>query len=439
MLSQMHRILFFFFFSRLNKRVTIISRKASIALKKYRHQFSFSSPLRQVFGKLMKVENMRKRKFFLIFIIITSISYFSLNQTQTEWVPLILLFTYNRSFKTRENICQGRQNGGQVVSFQHCPKTCEFSCRLQDFQERSPAAVLFFGEDFYWPFKLTDKNRSSRQQRWIFWSWEAPIYHPEYIRSSLTFNWSVMIINEKNSISYFLFGTFRTMTYRQDSDIVHDYGRYIARNLSHTIRATSRTVDYYLSSNDNRSTFNTNKEFIHRKNRILWFVSNCRARTKRHELAKQLNRSFPIDEYGQCSSSKTNQTAFDYKFYLAFENAYCQDYITEKAFYNALAHGCIPVVLGSTVANYEKLLPPKSFLHVDQYENLTQLANILINISNNVTIYRWYHQWRDNYRLLASPSNYLIDDRFCDLCIKLHDDKTEKIYNDFAQWLNQCK
>ncbi len=112
-------------------------------------------------------------------------------QYSNQSIPLILLFTYNRSFKTRDNICRGIRNGGHVINFANCPAKCEFSCRLEDFKQRSPNAVLFFGEDFQWSFKLTDLNRSSMNQRWIFWSWEAPINHPEYTKSGLTFNWSV--------------------------------------------------------------------------------------------------------------------------------------------------------------------------------------------------------------------------------------------------------
>ena len=104
-------------------------------------------------------------------------------------LPLILLYTHNYSVKTRENICQGVRNGGHVVSFDRCPRKCQFSCRLEDFHRRSPSALLFFGEDFFWSFQLSDRNRSSFQQRWIFWSWEAPRHHPEYTKASLTFNW----------------------------------------------------------------------------------------------------------------------------------------------------------------------------------------------------------------------------------------------------------
>ena len=103
--------------------------------------------------------------------------------------PLILLYTHNHSRKTENNICRGLRNENHLVHFDACPKKCRFSCRREDFHRPETLAVLFFGEDFYWSFRLSDRNRTSFDQRWIFWSWEAPIHHPEYTRSSLTFNW----------------------------------------------------------------------------------------------------------------------------------------------------------------------------------------------------------------------------------------------------------
>ena len=237
------------------------------------------------------------------------------------------------------------------------------------------------------------------------------------------------------------------MTYRQDSDIVHDYGRYITRNRSATIR-DHQTVDFQLSPINNQSTFDVEKEFQTRENRILWFVSNCETRTKRHRVADQLNASFPIDQYGQCSSSRKKPSRvsnaeferllFKYKFYLAFENARCEDYITEKVFYNALAHGSIPIVLGASVSNCQRLLPPKSFIHVEHFKDLQELSHELNSASRTLQIFRNYHQWRADFRLITWPSNYYIDDRFCDLCMKLHLDQQAKTYSNFPSWLNRC-
>ena len=238
------------------------------------------------------------------------------------------------------------------------------------------------------------------------------------------------------------------MTYRQDSDIIHDYGRYLSRNLSHTLR-DHQAIDFYLSPTTNQSTFDVQQEFRLRQNKILWFVSNCNTRTKRHKRAEELNQYFPIDQHGQCSKSneKRNrissedfeQTLFKYKFYLAFENAHCQDYITEKAFYNALAHGSIPIVLGPTKENYKQLLPPNSFIHIEHFQSFKELSNELDRVSKDLEVFKSYHRWRIDYRLIAWPSGYFIDNLFCNLCIRLYEDNERKSYSDFSKWLNKCK
>lgn len=56
----------------------------------------------------------------------------------------------------------------------------------------------------------------------------------------------------------------------------------------------------------------------------------------------------------------------DYKFYLAFENSLCHDYVTEK-FYNALLFNTVPVVYGG--ADYETLAPLGSFINVNKFSS----------------------------------------------------------------------
>jgi hypothetical protein len=76
-----------------------------------------------------------------------------------------------------------------------------------------------------------------------------------------------------------------------------------------------------------------------------WFVSNCGERNTRQKYAQELQKYIPVDIYGKCGTKKcprsTETECFemlnrDYKFYLAFENSICKDYITEKFFLNSL-------------------------------------------------------------------------------------------------------
>lgn len=119
--------------------------------------------------------------------------------------------------------------------------------------------------------------------------------------------------------------------------------------------------------------------------KVAWFVSNCGARNGRlnyaHELQKhiqvlkfsdekpkknlisflflhiQIINPFPqVDIYGSCGAFKCSRNSpnkcfeilnRDYKFYLAFENSNCKDYITEKFFVNALNRNILPIVMGN--------------------------------------------------------------------------------------------
>ena len=78
---------------------------------------------------------------------------------------------------------------------------------------------------------------------------------------------------------------------------------------------------------------------------MAWFVSNCAARNGRLQYAMELSKHIQVDIYGACGQLKCLRAEADkcfalldqhYKFYLAFENSNCKDYITEKFFVNGL-------------------------------------------------------------------------------------------------------
>lgn len=57
----------------------------------------------------------------------------------------------------------------------------------------------------------------------------------------------------------------------------------------------------------------------------------------------------------------------NYKFYLAFENSICRDYVTEKL-YNSLLFSTVPIVYGG--ADYDAIgLPPNSYIDVRNFKS----------------------------------------------------------------------
>ena len=80
-----------------------------------------------------------------------------------------------------------------------------------------------------------------------------------------------------------------------------------------------------------------------------------------------------------------------YKFYLAFENSNCVDYITEK-FWDSLKHKVLPIVMGSRLEDYEAVAPRNSFLHVDSFSSPEELAEHLTYLHENPSSYNKYFQ-----------------------------------------------
>ena len=76
-------------------------------------------------------------------------------------------------------------------------------------------------------------------------------------------------------------------------------------------------------------------------------------------------------------------------FYLAFENAVCKGYVTEK-FWN-LKHLIVPVVLTRRVFDKWKV-PDSAYIAVDDFKNITELADYLLYLQKNRTEYLKYEK-----------------------------------------------
>lgn len=122
----------------------------------------------------------------------------------------------------------------------------------------------------------------------------------------------------------------------------------------------------------------------------------------------------------------------EYKFYLAFENSNCKDYITEKFFATALQRNILPIVMGPPRENYEKYAPQRSFIHVDDFHSPAELAAFLIKLDRDDDLYNSYFQWKGTGKVTAKHIEF-----FCKLCDRLHDNSIMSIpswFEDVNLW-----
>ena len=116
-----------------------------------------------------------------------------------------------------------------------------------------------------------------------------------------------------------------TASYRRDSTVPFNYGQFDDVKPKLTVNAVG-------------TNYAKGKSKL-----VAWYVSNCHASNNRMGYAKKLSRHIQVDIYGKCGKLKCPRFSKDcsvllqrdYKFYLAFENSNCKDYITEKLFTNA--------------------------------------------------------------------------------------------------------
>ncbi|CAF4936848.1 unnamed protein product [Rotaria sp. Silwood1] len=90
-----------------------------------------------------------------------------------------------------------------------------------------------------------------------------------------------------------------------------------------------------------------------------------------------------------------------YKFALAFENAICTDYITEK-FWRPLKVGTVPIVYGSD--RFQDFLPDNhSAISMLDFATPADLAHYIHELNNNDTLYDFYRYFKLN-RIISNDT-----------------------------------
>jgi hypothetical protein len=117
-----------------------------------------------------------------------------------------------------------------------------------------------------------------------------------------------------------------TATYRSDSDVATPNQKWAYYNPD--VRSKPQSKNYAKGKTKH----------------VAWFASNCSPSNNRTGYVSELKNFIDVDVYGSCGDKTCDRGDVkcdelldnDYKFYLAFENANCKDYITEKFFVNGL-------------------------------------------------------------------------------------------------------
>ena len=100
-----------------------------------------------------------------------------------------------------------------------------------------------------------------------------------------------------------------------------------------------------------------------------------------------------------------------YKFYLAFENSLCEDYLSEKVaqFMNIPS---VPIIMSN--AKVEQYLPTNSYINVFDFTSIKDLADYILYLDENFDEYfkyfTWRTKWRVETRIFTRPKVK------CDLC-----------------------
>ncbi len=341
---------------------------------------------------------------------------------ENEELKVILRWTrfYGKSWSMPE--------GRAVFKNLNCP---ESRCILKDDKTsvKESDAILVHMRDIKDASQLP--NYRSSNQRWVAYMLESP-YHTEVNLTKFNglFNW--------------------TSTYSSQSDIPSPYGNY--HPFSSHLRWEYNKTDS--SGGRTKKTmkhkFDIMRKYPGKTRFAAWFVTNCKAKNNRKGYVEALQNDIPVDVYGICGHFKCYERSMcldmlrrKYKFYTAFENSNCREYITEKFWFNALENDIVPIVMGAPKRDYERLAPPHSFIHVDDFPSVHDLARYLRVLQRDTRLYNEYFRWKSQGSATTHINLHPHKSAFwCDLCAALHDpSRPPKTHWNLDKWwstANQC-
>nr|CAD7454069.1 unnamed protein product [Timema tahoe] len=334
----------------------------------------------------------------------------------TKETPLKTILLWNQFFSTKHF---GYGIGQDPFLKAQCPvHTCNISDRadgpLYAGVEHFDAILFHMIDKSIIELQQDMPDKRSAHQRYIFFLQESPGMHATPVKFPNFFNW--------------------TVTYRRDSDIYIPYGFVTAGQKYPDAKSPNPVFTGWMVPNYSR--LEKIKKVSSKSKLVAWFVSNCYSQSRRISYVRELSKYIPVDIYGDCGNLVCPRSKEDecyqmlntsYKFYLAFENSLCKDYVTEKLF-NVMNYDVVPVTYGGV--DYTVVAPPMSYIDVLKFESPKKLAHYLKYLDKNPVEYHKYFWWKKYYKVNTQNKHVL-----CKLCEMLHDSRIPpKIYEDIEGW-----
>lgn len=261
-----------------------------------------------------------------------------------KWMHYILVWsispTPSNSFV--KNLGRGQDTFiKRKCQFQNCfvSRDETYLKNIHDFD-----AILFLGSEL--SNLPVVPNVRYDNQKYVFVSVESTAANPVIKEFNAFFNW--------------------TWTYKLNSDICSN--DIVVRNKYNEVIGPAQNMHWIKYSKRKSISQYIKTKLGTKKIAGIWFSSRCSTSSKREDYIKELQKEllfeYKLDlrkcgrcgEY-TCAKQKNDycmsKVESDYYFYLAFENAICEDFVTERVV-NALQHYTVPIVYGG--ANYSRYL-----------------------------------------------------------------------------------
>ncbi|GFS00626.1 alpha-(1,3)-fucosyltransferase [Elysia marginata] len=257
------------------------------------------------------------------------------------------------------------------------PIKCELTTDYNRFNQSDAVVFYSHGKNNMEDFKFTPKKHLG--QTWTFFAAESPEYSSNLVFSSSEFH------NKFNS----------SMTYRTDSEFWHGY-----------VRPERKKTPMDAQQKKQQET-ELRWAFRNKTRMAAIFVSHCSTSSNRGKYIRQLKKFMDVDVFGRCGHLKCvdrarcdELLAREYKFYLAFENSLCVDYVTEKLLRAMNTMRVVPVVRGG--ADYSRLFPVNSVIDAGQFFSAYELAHHLNSLAEDEDEWVRMFQWTWNWKMVGS-------------------------------------